>query len=294
MRRGSSAGGGADEPEAATDAAGGDASQDEDEPPLGAMRAVWLAMRDEAPPERGLSELLAAARRRAEDMAEARPPKPTRWQRLLAALRRPPVLALATAMVLIGGGVLIGRRVADPPAARVVDAFGEPAGGPGSPPTEAASPVAPTPVAPSAPRAKGWADGAGATGEPSVRDPRKKAAERVSVLRGSSSPPPRGRHGEAGSGGPVVDDPPSVAASPAADRGAADSTGEGTEDASLSHPRGQPSRPTPAQLYEQCESAARRGDCAAVRRIVEQITRRDRAYRDRIAKEAAVAKCLVE
>jgi hypothetical protein len=48
------------------------------------------------------------------------------------------------------------------------------------------------------------------------------------------------------------------------------------------------------ELYAQCESAARRGDCAAVRRIVERITRSARGYRERIAKEPAVAKCLAE
>ena len=82
--------------------------------------------------------------------------------------------------------------------------------------------------------------------------------------------------------------------SPAADHGTGDSTGEGTEDAKAAHPRGQPPQSTLAQLYKQCESAASRGDCAAVRRIVDQITRTDRGYRDRFAKDSPVAKCLAE
>jgi Meckel syndrome type 1 protein len=77
------------------------------DPQLRAMRSVWLAMRDEDPPDRGLAGLLAAARHQAAAMQ----PRPSAWQRLLAALRRPPVLALATVTVLIAGAVLIGRRV---------------------------------------------------------------------------------------------------------------------------------------------------------------------------------------
>jgi hypothetical protein len=46
------------------------------------------------------------------------------------------------------------------------------------------------------------------------------------------------------------------------------------------------------RLYRQCEVAAERGDCAAVRRLVVRITRQDRGYRERIAKDSAVARCL--
>jgi hypothetical protein len=74
-----------------------------------AMRAVWLTMRDEAPPDRGLAELLAAAGQKAEAMQ----PRPTLWQRLIAGLRRPPVLALATAVVLVSGAVLVARQQRD-------------------------------------------------------------------------------------------------------------------------------------------------------------------------------------
>src|SRR5262249_30103009 len=80
-----------------------------DDPKLRAMRAVWLEMRNEDPPDRGLTDLLAAARSKAAAMQ----PTPSAWQRLLAALRRPPAPALGTAMVLIAGAVLIGRRAPD-------------------------------------------------------------------------------------------------------------------------------------------------------------------------------------
>jgi len=75
------------------------------------MRAVWLTMRDEDPPERGLAELLAAAGAKAEAMQA----RPAWWQRLAAGLRRPPALALATVLVLAGGAVLVGRHGVDAP-----------------------------------------------------------------------------------------------------------------------------------------------------------------------------------
>jgi hypothetical protein len=82
---------------------------DDDDPQLKSLRAVWLDMRDEDPPERGLAELMAAARVKAVEMRETEE-RPTLWQRISALLRKPPVLALATAMVLLGGVVLIGSR----------------------------------------------------------------------------------------------------------------------------------------------------------------------------------------
>jgi hypothetical protein len=94
------AGEGHDEP----DELGGD---DGDDAGLRSMRAVWISMRDEEPPSGGLAELLAAARVKADEM---RPREPW-WQRALAALRRPPVLALATVVVLVSGALVIsGRR----------------------------------------------------------------------------------------------------------------------------------------------------------------------------------------
>jgi hypothetical protein len=58
--------------------------------------------------------------------------------------------------------------------------------------------------------------------------------------------------------------------------------------------RPRPSSDRRAQLYEQCESAARRGDCVAVKRILGRITKTDRGYRARLAKDSAIAKCLAE
>jgi hypothetical protein len=78
---------------------------DDDDDGLKSLRAVWLSMPDEDPPERGLADLMAAARMKAETMAT-----PSLWQRFVDAMRRPPVLALATVMVLIGGAVLVSNR----------------------------------------------------------------------------------------------------------------------------------------------------------------------------------------
>lgn len=77
----------------------------DDDPQLKSLRAVWLSMPDEDPPERGLAELMAAARVKAEKMT-----KPSLWQRIAALLRRPPVFALATVLIIIGGVVFIGNR----------------------------------------------------------------------------------------------------------------------------------------------------------------------------------------
>jgi hypothetical protein len=49
-----------------------------------------------------------------------------------------------------------------------------------------------------------------------------------------------------------------------------------------------------AQLYQQCESAARRGDCVAVRLMVGRIAKTDGGYLARVAKDSPVAKCLAE
>ncbi len=65
----------------------------------------WLSLPDEDPPERGLAELLAAARVKAEVMAN-----PPWWKRLFSVMRRPPVLALATVVVLLGGVIVVGRH----------------------------------------------------------------------------------------------------------------------------------------------------------------------------------------
>ncbi|MBA3459517.1 MAG: hypothetical protein H0T46_06125, partial [Deltaproteobacteria bacterium] len=77
---------------------------------LESLRSVWVSMResDEDPPDRGLAALMAAAREKASELAE--PPRESWWQRVLATLRRPPVLALASVTVLLGGALFVMQR----------------------------------------------------------------------------------------------------------------------------------------------------------------------------------------
>jgi hypothetical protein len=211
------------------------AGRDEDgatgggDPELAAMRSVWLAMRDEEPPSGGMAELLAAARVKAEAMAS----RPSRWRRLAAMLRRPPVLALATVVVLIGGAVLLGRRL----------------GADGAPARQAMPPGAPvSPALPPAPR-------------------NDASAERDAGRRTAPAPPPSSAHAA----------PRRDVASP---------------DLDLVSRLGSASDARRSPLVEQCEAAARRGDCPAVRRLVEQISRTDPGYRARVVQDAAFARCL--
>ena len=64
----------------------------------------WLSLPDEEPPERGFAELMAAARVKADVMAN-----PPWWKRLFAVARRPPVLALATVVVVVCGVIVVGH-----------------------------------------------------------------------------------------------------------------------------------------------------------------------------------------
>jgi len=85
------------------------ADEDPDDPQLNALRAVWLSMRDsdEDPPDSGVSALMAAARSQASMMAAAKAPW---WKRMFEQLRRPPVLALASLVVVIGIGVVLASH----------------------------------------------------------------------------------------------------------------------------------------------------------------------------------------
>lgn len=101
---------------------------DLEDPALGSLRSVLRGMRDEEPSDRGLASLMAAARAQAEVMK----PAPAWWERVLATLRRPPVLALASAALLVSGGLVISRHAREldatssaPAAIAPVDDIGE-------------------------------------------------------------------------------------------------------------------------------------------------------------------------
>jgi hypothetical protein len=219
----------------------------DDDPKLRAMRAVWLAMRDEAPPERGLAELLAAARAKAGTMQV----RPARWQRVIAGLGRPPALACAAVLVLVGGAVILGGRgVGGPAPARAPEVV-------------------------SAPKS----------------DDTAKAVWRSTPSSEAVRAPARASEGLARAASPAQAPlalPPARAAEPAKHMGRAAIAGTTTDvqKAPLAVPLG--------QLHRECESAARRGDCAMVRRMVGRITKSDRGYRARLAKDSPIAKCLAE
>ncbi|HEY0992998.1 MAG TPA: hypothetical protein VGD80_38360, partial [Kofleriaceae bacterium] len=131
------------------------------------------------------------------------------WQRALAVLRRPPALAFATVVVLVGGAVLFIGRGKGMHADLAAGSSG------------AMKPIA-------------------QPAEPIARDA-------VSA--------------------PAKIEPPA-------------STEKAVEATELE------------QLYKQCVTAARRGDCEAVRKMVGRIAKTDRDYRARVANEKAVVACL--
>jgi hypothetical protein len=210
---------------------------------LRAMRSVWLSMRDEDPPDGGLVDLLSAARAKAETLRA----RPTLRQRLAAWVRRPPALAFATVVVLVGGAVLVlgrssGHRSSDL-AAGSSGAISERA----RPPTVPAAAVS-------------------ATAEPAAEAP-----------------------GERGLG--IIDDPSPV---------------EERDHVPMELPAGRRLRHSVMfdevevvanveemldQLSAQCVAAAKRGDCAVVRKILGKIAEVDLDFRARVAKDAAVAQC---
>jgi hypothetical protein len=339
-------------------------SDEEAEPKLDALRTVWLSMRDEEPPERGLAALLFAAR----DQAAAIPLRRARWRRLLIGPRRPPILALATVAVLLGGAALVARRADQVAMPEAAVARG------GSAPTAASSPpespagttgTGKTASAPAdttgtgmtvrAPTAAGQESSAissaavkAALGAASLSthsaaggDPGKARPEASTISAGDSagdsvaprSPPPeraglrpskaslptaRTDDGSATTGakpdvppdrGSVTSPrPPQRPEAVTRDgtrrgltRGQAGNTGDlqrrpaAEGDLKASETSTERSAAPPVEpLGEQCESAARRGDCAAVRRIMGRITQIDRDFHARMAKDAAVAKCLAD
>jgi hypothetical protein len=295
------------------------------DPKLDAMRAVWLSMRDEEPPGRGLSELMAAARNRAAAM------EPSLWQRVLAGLRRPPVLALATALVLIGGGAIVALRPAPPGAPSAVSSGAPPVSTPGavqdptlgsgsaSAPVPAAAEPAAQAAAPVPRTAHGQALAPTTPRPSSVPDTRAPAGAASSDQKQVSE-----TKADLGAGGAETKakaeasrDPPKISApaSPAppaevtlrgnSRRGTSHRPASHAGDDELSSPdssapdtRDSRSAPMPAprieQLGKDCSTAAQRGDCSTARRLFGQITRVDAAYAARVSKEASVSKCLAE
>jgi hypothetical protein len=242
------------------------AEEDPDDPQLKALRAVWLSMRDsdEDPPDSGVSALMAAARSQAMQMA----PAPW-WKRMLDQLRRPPVLALASLLVLIGGAVLLTKHDAIEKAPT------------SAPAQEKELPHSNLDIGGGVPPA--------ATVSPSVTPDTAEAKDKQLV------PPPVHRHptahtssgagkGMSSPGGAIAPTAPprTDAAFESGDSRAATGT---AQKAATDLP---PSQVLVDQLAAQARRAAKRGDCENAKAIATRIAGQDAAYyRDHVAGDLA-------
>lgn len=289
----------------------------DDDPQLKSLRAVWLAMPDEEPPERGLAELMAAARVKAEAMAQ-----PSWWQRIVALLRRPPVFALATLMILIGGGLFIAQRreklEATGPAVQEV-AIGQPGaiGSAAAPQTIVTPPAEPALQSNAEPAAVPEAapsddQRSGVKTDPAPARTKRNAATAVGIQstgsRGSTTS--RGEldgrkddardkaselklQSEDREEAPVITSDrfaspppePKVSAQPKAEASGGDGAGgaaapqaDSEQPATTSTSTGSTARPSRAPQYiAQARSAAARGDCSAARLLMKRVASEDAA-----------------
>lgn len=284
---------------------------DIDDDGLKSLRAVWLSMPDEDPPERGLADLMAAARVKANEMAEAQ--QPSLWERFLCMMRRPQVLALATIMILIGGAVFITQRrdklqASDPavaetttaPPAAPADKLSEPVG--------EASPVTATPPAadPGADDFKAAAPERAKVEKPSdtkvdtkaVSQRKAGAVSKKSKAKLESDLDSPFGLDEGVSSGKTAGGSPSGGGGGGVGTSTVGGANAGPKpdpkvDATVSEEEEQKEAPTVKQLHEQARAAAAKGDCTAVRTLAKQIARRDAPYyRANIAPDQALASCL--
>jgi hypothetical protein len=290
---------------------------------LKSLRSVWVSMResDEDPPDRGLSALMAAAREKASVLAE--PPRESWWQKVLATLRRPPVLALASVMVLLGGALFVMQR-SDKLSS-------ESNAGDKQAPAPTATVEKDRDLAPTTPPGANGAAGSASAVEvpteitepdhappaPVVQPSRPAKTPRLRPI----SPPPAEEQAaprpEKIKTGATIDDtaspdkavegelkkpePATATRAPVrkqesieatSDSFGAPSTGAQTK-LDESTAAGADRSKLVSQLVKQCESAAARGDCAAVRVIAGRIKSEDStAYSQRVMKNSSITRCL--
>ncbi len=302
-----------------TGAGGGDDDDHDlggDDESVRGMRSVWLSMRDEEPSGRGMAALMAAARAQVAATQPA-PAWKRAWTAVTELLRRPPVLALATIVVVAGTAALVtshgGLTTEEPRAAQtapmVAPATGHDDGRAGgllatdqvraTDKKEAVARDAPAAVAPgSAPVVAAPAPPPPPPPPPVNHAPMKKAPSRPSPPDESrvKSKSASGRFG-ANLDDESLEEQPTTLAGPSANapmaRPSADPTAPG--DAAPVAPGAAQGRSETVlvQQLRECQAAAKRGDCAAVRTMVERLRARDAAfYRTAVAKDAAIAKCL--
>lgn len=269
---------------------------------MSSMRGVWREMRDEEPPARGLDALLAAARTKAVEMA----PEPERepwWRRVMAMLVRPPVLAAATVVVLVGTTALLSRRDALDTAtpARRASESAPARERPGLLDKEARKPEAA--VSAGKGELEGKLQGTGDNGPAAGGKP--AIVRRPTVVR---PPPPtepdrqparpdevEDKPVDAVQQGLAGDVPSTIEVKPPAD------PAPGNELHELRRPKvpetvrtAPTTSATPIdQLVKQAETAAGRKDCAAVRGTAERIRKLDAtAYKTRVVTQPAIKRCL--
>jgi hypothetical protein len=233
-----------------------DDTEDAD-PVLRSMRTVWREMRDEDPPVRGIDALLAAARAQVAEHA----PVPW-WRRGFAALARPPVLALATAVVVLGGVVLVERASRDHAPPQVTKQMH----------TEA-------PKTPALETGRGDA-----------------LEERSAAPAGATAPPTEAPAARPEEPAPTPAMPsrrraPVPAPDPAPVESASEGPDSGEGDVRVS--RGGSPATLRDQLVRQIEGAAARGDCVTVRAATARLRKLDpKLYASRVGGRAAVVRCL--
>ncbi len=277
---------------------------------LSSMRSMFREMREEEPSDKGMAALLTAAREKAEEMK----PKRSWFAVLLEQLRRPPVLAMATVVVLIGGAVVISQRddmkaeteavsqsarapgaVADraesAPSGGALDEGGAPSAGVPAPAAEAEEAHAPPPVV-SRPAAKSSGSlsakqkpADSVDGKP-VRAPKKELESRSGRSKDDVAPMAIASDDDmAPKGGAVATESaaPQSPPAPVSRKPLPSIEGEDrmVNDASV------------AQLLKQCEVAAAKNDCASVRSIAAKIAKQDpQTYKNRVLKSASISRCL--
>jgi hypothetical protein len=240
---------------------------DDDDAKLRSLRAVWLAMPDEDPPERGLDALMAAARTKATQMAEGSSElpqsQPSWWEKFVAGFRRPAVLALATVLVLVAGAVFVGNRGMKASA----PSNGNPGPSNEDVPTERREHESLKQEAPPPPTQND-----NAAPRPHLATPEAPGGQGEGVVKESVQP---NDHWDA-----VVLDPPQVettTAQNAKDR-------EKKEQAAKRE-----------KLLDEAKMAAARGDCSNARVVARQLEQQDLGYyRSRVAPDPGIADCLVD
>ena len=262
------------------------ADDSEDDPQLKSLRAVWLEMRDEAPPSRGLDALMAAARTQAATLAT-----PPWWKRLFDQLRRPSVLAFASLVLLIGGAVVLTRHddaieKAQPTSVPVRETETPAANKDTMAPLGAVAPTAPTLAEPKKP-VDSPVDNAVKADTRNAPAPHANHGAPRTIVRGQ---------GESAFERPAPPPPPPPAMTPdktATESVDATTTTSGAKVSGQPQPQQQTRAPAEVladQLATQMRSAAARGDCDNAKAIAARIARQDPAYyRERVAAE--ISKC---